>query len=68
MLKVEYSATTARMLRVATNGFFESVRVAVQCMAELDVDVVADTEGLQDLERVQGVVEVGMEGTTVAGG
>ncbi|KAF2151067.1 Pcc1-domain-containing protein [Myriangium duriaei CBS 260.36] len=66
VLRTRYSATTNRMLRVATNGFFESVSVALQVMQELDVDVLHE-KGLEGLERVQGV-EVGMEGETVAGG
>ncbi|GAM82194.1 hypothetical protein ANO11243_001730 [Dothideomycetidae sp. 11243] len=66
VLKTDYSATTNRMLRVATNGFFESVGVALQVMEELDVDVIHE-KGLEGLEKVQGV-EFGMEGTTIAGG
>ena len=66
VLRTEYAATTNRMLRVATNGFFESVSVALQVMQELDVDVLHE-KGLEGLERVQGV-EVGMAGSTVAGG
>ncbi|KAF1972554.1 transcription factor Pcc1, partial [Bimuria novae-zelandiae CBS 107.79] len=40
VLRVEYSATTNRMLRVAVNGFFESLGVVLGVMKELDVDVV----------------------------
>ena len=39
ILRTEYSATTNRMLRVAVNGFMESVGVVLQVMEELDVDV-----------------------------
>lgn len=49
------------MLRVAVNGFLESLGTVVQVMEELDEDVVFE-KGLQDLQGVQGV-EVGMLGT-----
>jgi EKC/KEOPS complex subunit PCC1/LAGE3 len=39
ILRTEYSATTNRMLRVAVNGFMESLGVVLQVMEELDVDV-----------------------------
>lgn len=39
-LEVRYAATTHRMLRVAVNGFFESLGVVIGVMEELDVDVV----------------------------
>jgi EKC/KEOPS complex subunit PCC1/LAGE3 len=64
-LKTKYKATTNRMLRVAVNGFFESLNVVVQVMEELDVDVIHE-KGLEDLQGVQGV-EQGMTGTTVGG-
>lgn len=56
VLKVEYAATTNRMLRVAVNGFIESVGVVIGVMKDLDVDVVYEpvTEGL---EGVQGLVK-----------
>jgi EKC/KEOPS complex subunit PCC1/LAGE3 len=38
-LRTSYKATTNRMLRVAVNGFMESLRVILGVMAELDVDV-----------------------------
>ncbi|KAI5793174.1 transcription factor Pcc1-domain-containing protein [Geopyxis carbonaria] len=38
-LEIRYKATTARMLRVATNGVFESLRVVLQTCEELDVGV-----------------------------
>ncbi|KAF2643791.1 Pcc1-domain-containing protein [Massarina eburnea CBS 473.64] len=55
ILRVEYAADTNRMLRVAVNGFLESVGVVVGVMKELDVDVVGDEiegglEGVQGLE------------------
>ncbi|KAF2648322.1 Pcc1-domain-containing protein [Lophiostoma macrostomum CBS 122681] len=56
VLRVDYSATTNRMLRVAVNGFFESVRVVLDVMRELDVDVV-DRPGTEGLEGVQGLEE-----------
>ncbi|KAJ5239580.1 hypothetical protein N7468_004199 [Penicillium chermesinum] len=46
ILKVTYSATTNRMLRVAVNGFMESLGVILGVMNELDVDVLeAETKG-----------------------
>ena len=39
VLRTHYRATTNRMLRVAVNGFMESVGVVLQVMEELDVDV-----------------------------
>ncbi len=39
ILRTEYDATTNRMLRVAVNGFMESLGVVLQVMEELDVDV-----------------------------
>jgi EKC/KEOPS complex subunit PCC1/LAGE3 len=39
VLKTEYKATTNRMLRVAVNGFMESLGVVLGIMEELDVDV-----------------------------
>jgi EKC/KEOPS complex subunit PCC1/LAGE3 len=65
VLRTEYKATTNRMLRVAVNGFFESLNVVVQVMEELDVDVLHE-KGLEDLQGVQGV-EQGMIGSTVGG-
>lgn len=42
VLRTEYKATTNRMLRVAVNGFMESLRVVLGVMEELDVDVLAE--------------------------
>ena len=39
VLRTEYRATTNRMLRVAVNGFMESLGVVLGVMQELDVDV-----------------------------
>lgn len=39
ILRTTYEATTNRMLRVAVNGFMESMGVVLQVMEELDVDV-----------------------------
>jgi EKC/KEOPS complex subunit PCC1/LAGE3 len=66
VLQTEYKATTNRMLRVAVNGFFDSLHTVVQVMEELDVDVLHG-KGLEGLEGVQGV-EQGMTGTTITGG
>ncbi|KAK3672411.1 hypothetical protein LTR78_007718 [Recurvomyces mirabilis] len=65
VLRVDYKATTNRMLRVAVNGFFESLGVVTQVMEELDVDVL-QSQTLEDLGGVQGV-EQGMTGTTITG-
>jgi EKC/KEOPS complex subunit PCC1/LAGE3 len=61
VLAVSYKATTPRMLRVAVNGFFESLSLIVQVMEELDLDVLHET-GHESLEGVQGI-EQGMTGT-----
>ena len=39
VLKTVYQAATNRMLRVAVNGFMESLRLVLGVMEELDVDV-----------------------------
>ncbi|OJJ51698.1 hypothetical protein ASPZODRAFT_148934 [Penicilliopsis zonata CBS 506.65] len=39
VLEATYRATTNRMLRVAVNGFMESLGVVLGVMEELDVDV-----------------------------
>lgn len=68
VLVTHYTASTNRMLRVATNGFFESVGVVLACMRELDVDVVEEPwigEGkveVDELKRVQGLEERGVIG------
>ncbi|KAK8215454.1 hypothetical protein M8818_002075 [Zalaria obscura] len=66
VLRTTYRATTNRMLRVAVNGFFESMGVVLQVMEELDTDVIHEM-GFESMERVQGV-EQGMTGSTVTGG
>lgn len=38
VLRAEYRATTNRMLRVAVNGFLESMAVVLGAMEELDVE------------------------------
>ena len=60
-LVVDYAATTNRMLRVAVNGFFESVGVVIGVMKDLDVDVVYEPVK-ESLEGVQGLVVNGQEG------
>jgi len=46
ILRTEYKATTNRMLRVAVNGFMESLGVVLGVMEELDVDVLGvEVEG-----------------------
>ncbi|KAJ4376191.1 hypothetical protein N0V83_001472 [Neocucurbitaria cava] len=56
VLQVNYAATTNRMLRVAVNGFIESVGVVIGVMKDLDVDVVYEpvTEGLQGVQGLDG--------------
>lgn len=49
------------MLRVAVNGFFESVGVVIGVLRDLDVDVVYEPVG-ESLEGVQGLVVGGVEG------
>lgn len=66
VLRTAYKAITNRMLRVAVNGFFDSLGTVIQVMEELDVDVLHQ-KGLEGLEGVQGV-EQGMMGTTITGG
>ncbi|EPQ65208.1 hypothetical protein BGT96224_A21210 [Blumeria graminis f. sp. tritici 96224] len=39
VLRAEYRATTNRLLRVAINGFMESLGVVIGVMEELDVEV-----------------------------
>lgn len=46
VLQTTYRATTNRMLRVAVNGFMESLGVVLGVMKELDIDVLkAEMEG-----------------------
>lgn len=42
VLITEYKATTNRMLRVAVNGFMESLGLVLGVMEELDVDVLSE--------------------------
>lgn len=62
VLKTEYKATTNRMLRVAVNGFFESLGTVIQVMEELDTDALHE-KGFESLEGAQGIEE-GMTGST----
>ncbi|KAK7425652.1 hypothetical protein QQZ08_007868 [Neonectria magnoliae] len=39
VLKVEYKATTNRMLRVAVNSFMDSLKLVLEVMEQLDTDV-----------------------------
>lgn len=55
VLEVQYSATTPRMLRVAVNGFFESLGVVLGVMEELDEDVIG-LPGKDSVSGAQGVV------------
>ncbi|KAH6634055.1 transcription factor Pcc1-domain-containing protein [Chaetomium sp. MPI-SDFR-AT-0129] len=40
VLRIEYQATTNRMLRVAVNSFLESLALVLEVQEELDVDAV----------------------------
>lgn len=42
ILRTVYEAATNRMLRVAVNGFMESITLVIAVMEELDVDVLGD--------------------------
>ncbi|KAL2064885.1 hypothetical protein VTL71DRAFT_4025 [Oculimacula yallundae] len=44
ILRTEYKATTNRMLRVAVNGFMESLSVVLGIMRDLDVDILGVEE------------------------
>lgn len=48
MLQTTYHATTNRMLRVAVNGFMESLGVVLGVMHELDVDVLDGGEEVEE--------------------
>lgn len=39
VLRIHYKATTNRMLRVAVNGFMESLSLVLEVMEKLDADV-----------------------------
>lgn len=41
VLRVDYKATTDRMLRVAVNGFMENLSLILHIMEELDEDILA---------------------------
>ncbi|KAH6610526.1 hypothetical protein Trco_000546 [Trichoderma cornu-damae] len=41
ILQVQYQATTNRMLRVAVNSFMEGLKLVLEVMERLDVDVLA---------------------------
>ena len=45
VLKTTYWASTNRMLRVAVNGFMESMGVVLGVMQELDVDILREELG-----------------------
>lgn len=44
VLRTHYQATTNRMLRVAVNGFMESLIVVLGAMEELDIDMLEDLQ------------------------
>lgn len=45
VLRVSYSATTNRMLRVAVNAFMDSLTLVLEVMGELDSDVLEAQQG-----------------------
>ncbi|KAK0631847.1 CTAG/Pcc1 family, partial [Immersiella caudata] len=45
VLRVEYKASTNRMLRVAVNSFLDSLVLVLEVMEELDVDVLESQKG-----------------------
>jgi EKC/KEOPS complex subunit PCC1/LAGE3 len=45
ILRVKYVATTNRMLRVAVNGFMESLALVLEVMEKLDEDVLDAGKG-----------------------
>lgn len=47
LLRVEYRATTNRMLRVAVNSFMDSLKLVVEVMEQLDVDVLEQQQQQQ---------------------
>jgi len=57
IFRIDYAATTNRMLRVAVNGFFESLGVVISVMKDLDTDVL-DGPVMESLEKVQGLQNV----------
>jgi EKC/KEOPS complex subunit PCC1/LAGE3 len=61
ILQINYAATTNRMLRVAVNGFIESVGVVIGVMKDLDVDVVYEPI-TESLEGVQGLDTTKVQG------
>ena len=47
LLRAEYRATTNRMLRVAVNSFMDSLKLVVEVMEQLDVDVLEQQQQAQ---------------------
>lgn len=47
ILRVEYRATTNRMLRVAVNSFMESLNLVLEVMEQLDTDVLVTEAPLE---------------------
>ena len=64
ILKTVYQATTNRMLRVAVNGFFESLGTVIQVMEELDLDVVHEKGIDVRFDGVQGIEYGQIDATT----
>ncbi|KAF5021246.1 hypothetical protein F66182_6715 [Fusarium sp. NRRL 66182] len=51
LLEVQYRATTNRMLRVAVNGFMESLKLVVEVMEQLDTDVLGHQQQQQQQKQ-----------------
>lgn len=49
ILKIEYKATTNRMLRVAVNSFMDSLKLVLEVMEHLDTDVLGQEQ--QQIEQ-----------------
>jgi EKC/KEOPS complex subunit PCC1/LAGE3 len=48
MLRVEYKATTNRMLRVAVNSFFDCLSFSIEVMENMDLDVLEQQEAANE--------------------
>ena len=53
-MRVSYVAATNRLLRVAVNGFFESLGVVLHVIQDLDVDTLS-VSGSESLHTAQGI-------------
>ena len=58
ILETTYQAATNRMLRVAVNGFMESLGVVLGVMEELDIDVLGNELRRWDDVFLVGIIEM----------